>query len=131
MLRTGGWIRGAGMRGSCAPDLLARREIAPGSAWRAARRRALCRLVALLAPLACQIPVQPSAAPSPASPASPSSPPIAAAPPAATPAEPTPEPPLLLRGGTVMTAAGPTQQHTDVLVVNGEIAAVGHELKAP
>jgi imidazolonepropionase-like amidohydrolase len=40
-------------------------------------------------------------------------------------------PPLLLRGATVMTAAGPTLEHADVLVQDGRIAAVGAGLAAP
>ena len=40
-------------------------------------------------------------------------------------------PPLLLRGATVMTAAGPTLERADVLVQDGRIAAVGADLVAP
>ena len=40
-------------------------------------------------------------------------------------------PALVLRGGTVMTAAGPTLERADVLVRGGEIAAVGVDLAVP
>ncbi|MGH9885332.1 MAG: amidohydrolase family protein, partial [bacterium] len=40
-------------------------------------------------------------------------------------------PPVLLRGATVMTAAGPTLEHADVLVQDGRISAVGLGLVAP
>jgi imidazolonepropionase-like amidohydrolase len=40
-------------------------------------------------------------------------------------------PVLLLRGGSVMTAVGPTLERTDVLVRGGKIAAVGEALEAP
>jgi imidazolonepropionase-like amidohydrolase len=39
--------------------------------------------------------------------------------------------PILLRGATIMTAAGPTISRGDVLVQDGRIAAVGAELAAP
>ena len=39
--------------------------------------------------------------------------------------------PILLRGATVMTAAGPTIERGDVLVENGRISAVGPDLVAP
>jgi imidazolonepropionase-like amidohydrolase len=41
------------------------------------------------------------------------------------------EPGVVLRGGTVMTAAGPTLQGADVLLRGGRIAAVGPGLEAP
>ncbi len=40
-------------------------------------------------------------------------------------------PPMLLRGATVMTAAGPTLERADVLVEGGRISAVGVDLVAP
>src|SRR5262245_40144707 len=40
-------------------------------------------------------------------------------------------PALLFRGASVMTAAGPTLQRADVLVVGSKIRAVGAELQAP
>lgn len=39
--------------------------------------------------------------------------------------------PILLRGATVMTAAGPTLERADVLVQDGRISAVGEALVAP
>ncbi len=42
-----------------------------------------------------------------------------------------PAPPLLLRGASVMTAAGPTLERADVWVENGRIRAVGSDLPAP
>ena len=48
--------------------------------------------------------------------------------------EPPPEPSdpgLILRGANVMTAAGPTQMGTDILIREGKIAAVGRGLGAP
>jgi imidazolonepropionase-like amidohydrolase len=41
------------------------------------------------------------------------------------------EPALLLRGASVMTAAGPTLAAADVLVRDGKIAAIGRMLEAP
>ena len=40
-------------------------------------------------------------------------------------------PALLLRGGTLLSAAGPTQEGADLLVVSGEIRALGRDLQAP
>src|SRR5262245_62010725 len=40
-------------------------------------------------------------------------------------------PALLFRGASVMTAAGPTLERGDVLVVGSKIRAVGAELQAP
>jgi len=48
----------------------------------------------------------------------------------ATPPQPT-GPAVLLRGASVMTAAGPTLYDADVLVVGSQIAAVGSGLEAP
>lgn len=45
--------------------------------------------------------------------------------------EPLPAAPVLIRGGTVMTAAGETIEGGDVLLRDGKIAAVGPELEAP
>jgi imidazolonepropionase-like amidohydrolase len=39
--------------------------------------------------------------------------------------------PVLLRGGTVHTASGPVLEKTDLLMVDGKIAALGRQLKAP
>jgi imidazolonepropionase-like amidohydrolase len=39
--------------------------------------------------------------------------------------------PVLLRGGTVHTVSGPVLEKTDVLMVDGKIAALGRQLKAP
>lgn len=44
---------------------------------------------------------------------------------------PLPSPPVLIRGATVMTAAGRTIEGGDVLLRDGRIAAVGEELSAP
>jgi imidazolonepropionase-like amidohydrolase len=44
---------------------------------------------------------------------------------------PLPSKPTLIRGGTVMTATGRTIQGGDVLLENGEIAAVGKGIQAP
>ena len=38
---------------------------------------------------------------------------------------------LLFRGATVMTGAGPTLEHADVLVRDGQVAAVGASVSAP
>jgi imidazolonepropionase-like amidohydrolase len=44
---------------------------------------------------------------------------------------PAPSPPTLIRGGTVMTAAGQVIENGQVLVVDGRIAAVGPAVEAP
>ena len=60
---------------------------------------------------------------------------VSANPPAAGPASPEPaakaESWLLVRGGRVMTAAGPTLKRGDVLIRGGRIEAVGEYLEAP
>jgi len=72
-----------------------------------------------LAPLLCALTacVLPGGAPDPSAPPS-----------AAAPAE---GPATLYRGATVMTAAGPTLESADVLVVGSEIAGVGTGLDVP
>lgn len=44
---------------------------------------------------------------------------------------PLPSRPTVIRGATVMTAAGPTMRSADVLMVDGRISAVGASLDAP
>ena len=51
-------------------------------------------------------------------------------PPAPAP-EPEPQPSLVLRGGTVLTGAGPALRGSDVLISGEEIAAVGSDLDVP
>jgi imidazolonepropionase-like amidohydrolase len=45
--------------------------------------------------------------------------------------QPFPSTPTLIRGGTVMTAAGEVIEGGDVLLVDGRVAAVGRNLEAP
>ncbi len=73
--------------------------------------------VSALAALGCAVLTSTDSAPAPASTGSVSAP-LAPA-------------PLLLRGATVMTGAGPTLERGDVLVENGRISAVGPDLAAP
>ena len=72
---------------------------------------------------------RPPAAQPPASPA-PAEATAAAAEPAA-PARASEGPPRLFRGARIMTAAGAILERADLLVVDGRIAAVGPDLKAP
>jgi imidazolonepropionase-like amidohydrolase len=85
-------------------------------------------LPCLLAGLAAGCATRPAAAPQPA----------AGAPPRAAAADPFPSTyvpfesrPTLIRGGTVMTAAGQVIPNGQVLLVDGRIAAVGASVQAP
>jgi imidazolonepropionase-like amidohydrolase len=62
---------------------------------------------------------------------SPTDPPVATAEAYASTYAPAPSPPTLIRGGTVMTAAGQVIESGQVLVVDGRIAAVGPTVDAP
>jgi imidazolonepropionase-like amidohydrolase len=90
-------------------------------------KRALCALVLAGAAGCTGQAAPPAAAPSPAS-----QPAAAAATEAyASTYRPPPSVPTLIRGGTVMTAAGQVIPNGQVLIVDGRIAAVGATVQAP
>jgi imidazolonepropionase-like amidohydrolase len=93
-------------------------------------KRALSALLAAVAVAGCaQGGQRPSGGPSPASEPTPGT--VASRDPFASTYKPFPSRATLIRGGTVMTAAGETIPNGQVLLVDGKVAAVGATVNAP
>jgi imidazolonepropionase-like amidohydrolase len=80
-------------------------------------------VLALAVPAACAPATPPASAPAPAAPAAGEA--------YASTYRPLPAYPTLIRGGTVMTAAGEVIPNGEVLLVDGRVAAVGARVEAP